>query len=442
MNPDATIIKAVERLDYRATVGDVAAQAGIDINLAQQGLLVLASAASGHLQVAESGEVVYVFPKNIRSILLNKSLRLRLKQGLATFWQALFYFIRLSFGIVLILLIVLAIVAIGILIVAISSSRGSNNDDRDNSFGGGGFFYLPRLWFGPDLYWMFSPNYQTRQHGRQRARDVEGSQMNFLEAIFSFLFGDGNPNTDLEERRWQTVAMVIRNHRGAVTAEQISPYLDKIGQGFDQEYEAYMLPVLTRFAGQPEVSPEGDIVYRFPELQTSVAQTHTKSVAAYLKETPWRFSQASSGQVLLSAGLGAVLFVLSLVLNSMAWGQIAGLSTSIVAFIHIIAWLSLAYSVAYLAIPLLRYFWVQWRNRRIEARNETRQARAIALNEADAALQKKLAYAQQFASETIVQDKDIVYTTERDLTEQELERSAQIDQEWQQRLNQTQNREH
>jgi hypothetical protein len=439
MNPDATIIKAVERLDYRATVGDVAAQAGIDINLAQQGLLALASAVSGHLQVAESGEVVYVFPKNIRSILLNQSLQLRLKQTFAALWKVLFYLIRISFGIVLMGLIVLAIVAIGILVVAISSSRGSDNDDREGSFGGGGFFYLPRLWLGPDLFWMFSPGYQTHPHRRQRSYDAEKSQMGFLEAVFSFLFGDGNPNADLEDRRWQTVATVIRNHRGAVAAEQIAPYLDELGRGFDQEYESYMLPVLTRFAGQPEVSPAGDIVYRFPELQTTAAETHTKPVSAYLKEHPWRFSQASSGQVMLAAGLGAVLLVLSLVLNSMAWGQIAGLSGSIVAFVQAVAWVSLGYSVAYLAIPLLRYFGVQWRNRRVETRNEARQDRAIALNEADEALQNKLAYAQQFASQTIVRDQDIVYTTERDLTEQELERSEQIDEEWQQRLNQRQN---
>ena len=55
MTPDPRIMKAVEQLGYRVTVGDVAAQAGLTINLAEQGLLALASNAGGHLQVAESG---------------------------------------------------------------------------------------------------------------------------------------------------------------------------------------------------------------------------------------------------------------------------------------------------------------------------------------------------------------------------------------------------
>ena len=74
MAPDPKIMKAVEQLGYRATVGDIAAQAGLNINFAQQGLLALASDAGGHLQVAQSGEIAYLFPKNFRSILRNKYL--------------------------------------------------------------------------------------------------------------------------------------------------------------------------------------------------------------------------------------------------------------------------------------------------------------------------------------------------------------------------------
>ncbi len=80
MDPNPDIIQAVERLGYRVTVGDVAAQAGLDVNLAQQGLLALASEAGGHLQVAESGDIVYLFPENFRTILRSKFLSLRLRE--------------------------------------------------------------------------------------------------------------------------------------------------------------------------------------------------------------------------------------------------------------------------------------------------------------------------------------------------------------------------
>jgi hypothetical protein len=35
-------------------------------------------------------------------------------------------------------------------------------------------------------------------------------KMNFFQAIFSFVFGDGDPNLDWEERRWQTVGVSPR----------------------------------------------------------------------------------------------------------------------------------------------------------------------------------------------------------------------------------------
>jgi hypothetical protein len=96
MAPSPNIMQAVEQLGYRVTVGDVATQAGLNVNLAQQGLLTLASDTGGHLQVAESGEIVYLFPKNFKTILRNKFLRLRLQEWWKRVWRVLFYLIRIS----------------------------------------------------------------------------------------------------------------------------------------------------------------------------------------------------------------------------------------------------------------------------------------------------------------------------------------------------------
>lgn len=435
--PNPRIMKAVEYLGYRVTVGDVATQAGLEVNLAQQGLLALASDAGGHLQVADSGEIVYLFPRDFRNVLRNKFFRLQLKEWWDKIWRVLFYLIRISFGIVLLVSIALIFLAI-IIIVTASSASQDNDDQRD--YGGGGLF-LPNFWLGPDFFWVFYPDYYDRSYERQRSagdvsrrgRSGDEQPMNFLEAIFSFLFGDGDPNRDLEARRWQAIGTVIRNNQGAVVAEQIAPYLDDLGQGYAREYEEYMLPVLTRFNGQPEVSPDGDLVYHFPELQTTVSQQRHKPVQAYLQEFPWRFSRAGSGQLILAAGLGALNLVGALVLGKLlAEGISAG---GLVAFVQSIYWILLGYGTAFLAIPLIRYFWIQWRNGQIATRNEKRREQATQLNQANADLQKKLTYAQQFAAETVIGQADLVYTTETDLLEQEVERSAQIDAEWERRLN-------
>lgn len=434
MAPNPTVMQAVEKLGYRVTVGDVAAQAGLEISLAQRGLLTLASEARGHLQVAESGEVVYLFPRNFRAVLRSKYFQLQLKEWWEKIWRVLFYLIRISFGILLILSIVLIFVTITILVIAISNREGQRNDRRS----GGGFnLFLPYFWFGPDWFWFFDPDY-SRSRRRQRTRPTEANQMNFLEAVFSFLFGDGNPNADLEERRWQTIATVIRNNQGAAVAEQVAPYLDDLGSKANQEYEDYMLPVLTRFNGKPEVSPDGQLVYHFPELQTTASQRRSRSIAPYLQEFPWRFSAASSSQILGAIALGAVNLVGALVLGSLLRdGAIAEQIGGLVAFVASIYWLLLGYGIAFLGVPLIRYFWIQWRNQAVEARNQRRQARAEQLRQADTPLLKKLNYAQQFAAETVVSQEDLVYTTEKDLTEQEMERSAQIDAEWERRLRQS-----
>ena len=40
-------------------------------------------------------------------------------------------------------------------------------------------------------------------------RQDSGQGMNFLEAIFSFVFGDGNPNESYEDRRWRLVSISL-----------------------------------------------------------------------------------------------------------------------------------------------------------------------------------------------------------------------------------------
>lgn len=439
MAPNSVILRAVEALDYRVTVGDVASQAGLDIKIAERDLLALASEASGHLQVSESGEIAYLFPRNFRSILRNKHWQLRFQEWWNKIWGALFYVIRISFGILLIASIALISIAIVAIMIALSASGQGDNDSGGGSNRSGGGFYMPWFWISSDWFGYLSPNRNRNRTRYKNARNSSDSGMNFLESIFSFLFGDGNPNANLEERRWQTIAATIRNQRGAVVAEQIAPYLDNVGRGYrpalPPEDEDYVLPVLSRFNGRPEVSPEGQIIYHFPELQVTATERNPQPVSAYLRELPWRFSQASSGQIIGAIGLGGVNLVAALILgNLLGNGAIAAELGGLVAFVAGIYWLLLGYGIGFLAIPLIRYFWVQWRNQKVGARNQQRQARAIVLNDAGDIIQQKLAFARQFAATNVVNKSDLAYSTESDLTEQELRQADKIDEEWQRRL--------
>ena len=424
MELNKEVMQAVESLDYRVTVGDVATKAGLNVEVAQQGLLALASETQGHMQVSETGEIAYEFPKNFRNVLRNKHWQLRVQEVLSKIWGALFYIIRISFGIMLMVSIVLISVAILVLVIAASSQGGGNS--RDNRNGGGGFIFFPT-----NFFYLFNFNYGRGRrrypnrgagqyggrYGGSRGRTPQsGEKLQFLEAVFSFLFGDGDPNVDLEERRWQAIGSVISNNGGAIAAEQVTPYLDDLGKGSDQEYEDYMLPVLTRFNGQPEVSPTGDMVYYFPELQVSAMQRGKAAVSAYLKETKRKFTSATSDQVMLAIGLGALNLVGAMVLWSML--PTADIGIEFITFIQSIYWLLAGYGAAFLAIPLIRYYWMLRQNAKIEKRNEERAIRATALNRLGGAFQEKLAFARQFAAQKVLNKGESVYSTETDLAEQ------------------------
>ena len=420
MAPNPAIIQAVEQLGYRVTVGDVATQAGFDINLARQQLLALATGVGAHMQVAESGEIVYLFPQSLRAVLRNKFLRLRLQEWGKILWQVLFYLIRISFGILL--LGSLALITLAILIIIMVHEVTSDDDN-----------FAPTSWISPSWFDVFSPNYDRRNQERRQAeiqlneqqeKQEEKNQLNFLEAIFSFLFGDGNPNADLEERRQKAIVAVIHNNHGAVVAEQIAPYLDDLGSGYAQEYEDYMLPVLTSFNGQPTVSHEGHLVYVFPELQaTASSQQQEVSTQYFLEEIPQKFSAASPGAIALSAILGLLNLAGAVYLESLLVKEIME-NGSVLPLAHNICLLLLGYGTAFVGIPLGRYFWLKRHNKKICDRNAQRQERSLLL--ADAAVQGKVDYARQFATQTIISEGDLVYTTETDLMEQESNAIAKL----------------
>ncbi len=440
------VMKAVEALNYRVTVGDIAAQAGLRIPVAEQGLLALASEVGGNLQVADSGDIAYSFPKNFRSILLGKYWKLRLNAWLGKAWKILFYLIRISFGIALVSSI--GIMAIALIILAIAAATAlSNSDDNNNnsSFNVGGLFYILsdlfssalRLffyadWLGYGGYGRRSYGYGNRSQSRSRQRfssNQPKSELNFLESIFSFLFGDGNPNDDLEDRRWRSIAGVIQEHQGAIAAEQVTPFLDSP----KAEPDDAILPVLVQFQGQPLVSPQGEIVYQFPELQVTAAGQGGNSGLSYLRENSWKFSKATTNQLWAAGMLGIVNASLAALLGI----QLPSLTATGIGFLSFVSQiypLLLLYGLGFLVIPLIRWQVVKWRDRSLQQRNQQRQDLARQLQQPSQTLRSKLSYAQQFAFRKQLKSEDAAYTTEQDLLNQESSQQAKDDDEWKRRL--------
>jgi hypothetical protein len=408
MEFSAPLLQSIERLQYQATPGEFAVQAGLPLATVERDLQQLAIAVGGHLQVATTGEIVYKYPSNFRTILYNKSVWLQVKKYTDFMWKVAFYLIRVSFG--LALLASLSIVVLTILIFTIATML-SDNDGGGIDFGdwGSGGGSSSSSWGG--TWWYFDWGGSSTPVETVDPDAKEKKSLNFLGAVFSFLFGEANPNANLEELRWRSIGQVIRKNQGAITAEQVAPYLE---EALPQS-EDHILPVLVRFNGIPEVSEIGDIVYRFPDTQTIAKQRKFKHLPPYLQEKSRRFSGANSEQVGLICALGAlnfagIFFIGALLKGAAAFGFLA-LVGSIYSLLAV-------YAVGFVTIPVIRLLWLQWTNRKINTRNEKRRQRLTWLHSEDAT--RKLGFAEQFQVQRTLSEADMVYNTEEDLLEQEI----------------------
>ncbi|UFP95300.1 hypothetical protein [Gloeobacter morelensis] len=396
------ILGAVETLNYRATVGDVATRSGLELTTVQQELNSLAQDGDGHLQVSNTGEIVYAFEADVRDRLLRKDRNARLKALLKKAWQVAFYLVRISFGILLVLSLVL--IAIGIYVV-LSSRDGDGGGEGESRGGGGG---VPNFFWGDFFYIFYWPPYGY--YDERRLKDPK--DMGFLESVYSFLFGDGNPNADLESRRWRTVAGVIQANRGVVVAEQLAPYLEAARV----DSEDFVLPALVKYDGVPEVSEQGEIVYRFPQLQVQAEERRpAATLPGFLQEKRWQFSKAPGGKLVLAGALGVANFVGAWFLYFLL--QSTNLPPDL-SFFAALAPVLVVYGTLFLLVPAVRAAVIAWLNRGVESRNRSRSGFARHLREANAELRRKLAFAQSFAAQKVLGKEDIIYTTEQSTLEQ------------------------
>lgn len=464
---DLAILCAVEQNRYRVTVGDVATATGLAVWQVERGLLALAADGGGHLQVAEDGEIAYVFPRNLRAFQLGRQGWGWLRRGMGALWKLFLYILRISFGMILIGLIAAVFIALTMAICMII--KAGSDDDRDLRFDSS-FSFSPGFFVDFFQYHPVStqrnrrqPEKHSRRQTEKRSRktqaDAADQDANFFEDIFSFVFGDGNPNAHLEEQRWQAIASAIRAQQGVILAEQLTPYLDDLHG--DPRDEEYVLPTLVRFNGKPQVSPEGEIIYVFPDLQATAGNpnedpsapvssfagikadtttTHTQWLAdgrppPYLREQSWRFSRASRSNQIKIGLLGVVLLISSLSLASVVSLHASAL-TSWIALFSGLATVGIVYSMAFLLVPLVRYLWLIKRNKTLTQRNAMRRERALQLEQRSSKMKAKLSYAQRYAEQRRVNPSDLAYTSEKDLLTQEAENSNKVDAEWQRRLQQ------
>mmetsp|Transcript_54378 Transcript_54378/g.129589 ORF Transcript_54378/g.129589 Transcript_54378/m.129589 type:complete len:506 (+) Transcript_54378:53-1570(+) len=378
--PSDEIIDAVARAGPRVTVADAAAAGGMSLEEARKGLVDLAAAlgTKANIEVTKGGELIYIFPEDPRQALSEVSALATAREAWTSAKPLVFTLLRTAFGVALFVSIALIFSAIFVFATAGSSDREDRDDRRSDSFGGGGggfgFGFGPNLYFGPSPFdlWFYQPyGYYPYQE--------EPKKMGFLESVYSFVFGDGDPNEGREQRALAAVAAAARRNGGVLTGEQLAPLLDPPSYRSYKDTinvnESWALDAVARLNGRPEVTKSGEIVYVFEDLQSSVSSGRdSERPPALLPEREVPFSLADEGNLTLVGLLG----VLNLVGAAYLGAQLAALPAGII----LPAWLAftktiypglLAYAVGFFAGPAFRWFNLQQQNAEIEERNSNRE---------------------------------------------------------------------
>lgn len=411
--PDPKVIEAVQSLGGNDVLAsDVAAKAGLSLSATQKSLSSLASLTRGDISVSQSGDLLYSFPTSIKAALSSNSLRYRITNiWLEKVWPNLFWGIRVAFGVFLFVSIALIFSTL----LFVQTGGGSDDrDERDDRRGGGGMFRYGMGDFMFDLFYprtFYSPYYgyygRVDPYDRRQVLEAEQKEerSGIFEGIYSYIFGDGDPNRNVEEARLREASKVIRRNNGAVTAEQLAPFCDvddpdEMGSKFLVE-EGFVLPIVSQLGGRPEVTEDGDIIYIFDDLLVSARDDdddlYTNDME-YLEEKSVEFSRNPAIGNIAAVGLGVVnlggAIYLGQVLSSpaIASAQLAGIFGLVQAGYPLL----LAYAILFNAIPIARYVYTEKTNAEISARNSARRKWKTYLEVGGSKLKRKLSAARNF----------------------------------------------
>ncbi len=496
------VIEAINSLNLKVVPEEIAVAKSLPLSVVSRELNSIASETGGNLRVSESGKIEYLFKPSFEDEFLKNAF----KNSTQAFWNVMSNVFmslarmlhllsvtafRISIGVILILSVVIIIALIILAIVKAFSSS-----DSDSDFGGAAegmgyaimgvlrvvrwfvfdwifdWWYWDRYYLGPYRHIMGPTSYGRYRNDRlfgdsdfvnpffsdkdkndpKPQNEEEGSKVDFITVCYQLVFGGINPNLNLEETYWKSIGATISNNKGVVVAEQLAPFTGK-----EEADEDWMLPILARFEGYPEVSDTGNIIYVFPRfrpervafpqltdkniaepsdtastqdqlqalLQSSMKRqashktNELKKIEAprYLKEETIPFVDFPAGKLAPAVALGFVSLLGSLFL------LVDMQSLHLTLFAPVIIFL-VCYSVFFLGTPLIRHFFLTKKNEEIEARNNMRFDLSAKVDMPKGALQEKLMEASQVRANTPLlasNANEIAYTTEKDVLDQEFD---------------------
>lgn len=356
------ILASLRRLDGRGTVGDVAADAGLPTEDVRAGLKSLLESYRGHLAVSDSGDLLYQFDPR----LIERGTEPWLHRARSALAKAL----RGGFKAwIVVMLVSYFVVFVALVIAALFANKGGR-DSRGGGWGRGrhhGGFHVPDFWF---WYWIWGPRWRIGRpyygHKWERTLDKD-DKVPFYKKVFAFVFGPDRPRPTQSQRDRGTIRL-IRSKSGVLTTAEL---VEHTALTFP-EAESEMGRLLGAYGGEAVVSPDGELVYAFPELMTSAHEpkrTRTPNPAWLRLEPPLELTGNTGGANAAVAGMNAFTLIAS---ATSPWFIFPRLGIGGTAALIGLVWVPVVFSTIFFAVPLVRALSVKLENRRRAARNVRR----------------------------------------------------------------------
>jgi len=347
------VVKALRELGGRATVGDIVAATGVARDRAELTLKSLLGDLRGHVAVGEKGDLVFEFDRRmVRRD--HESWWSRFRRGakrmLTAAFKAWIVLMLVVYFVVFVALVVAALVA------AMSGDRGGGRSRR------GPRMRLPTFWLWYIFWtsdWRYGRPYYGHRWARSRRVDVP-----FYKKVFAFVFGPDRPVVTQAARDREKIEL-IRARRGVLSATELVEFTGLPALEAREE----MGRLMGEYAGDVRVTPDGELVWIFPELLVSAhgrVRVREPEPAWRRLENPLEMTgNRKKDDMLIGAmdGFNAVAAATSPVFIFPRLGLGGPL-----AWVGLV-WVPLAFSVVFGAVPLVRRVLVRRENRARARRN-------------------------------------------------------------------------
>jgi len=235
--------------------------------------------------------------------------------------------------------------------------------------------------------------------------------------------------------------------------------------------ESFVLPIVSTLGGEPQVTNDGDIVYKFPELQLSATGTlesvglppnaSTRDIINFLEsegvqtrgaleksdlidvlgsledavggdisiveEQEYKFSVAGDTQKFFAGALGAINLGGALYLGNMLSSP-ALVGVTLPGYYGLVQSafpLLLGYAILYNIIPAARFAWIGKQNEEIRQRNQSRRQWLTAIRASRGRIARKLKAAKGLGTKLRrVDTEDVIYDTKESISDEDMRRET------------------